>query len=237
VLAGQGRQGITVPVMVVSWFAGYLVANLLAAVAVAVTGYGGSTSGAQPVWVLAIAATMLWLPLMVMLGVVSSTFGTGSWTDDFGLEIHAVDIVGIPVGILSQLVLVNLVNWPLRELFPSTFAPDEVQERARELYERAEGWWLVVLVLVVVAGAPIVEELVYRGFIQGTLRSRIDDIVALVVTAVWFTLVHLRPVEYPGLFSFAVVLGVCFHLTKRVGLPIVAHMSFNATGLAVVAFG
>jgi membrane protease YdiL (CAAX protease family) len=32
-----------------------------------------------------------------------------------------------------------------------------------------------------------------------------------------------------------VVLGLCFHFTGRLGLPIVAHMAFNATGLILVA--
>jgi hypothetical protein len=28
---------------------------------------------------------------------------------------------------------------------------------------------------------------------------------------------------------------VAFHMTKRLGMPILAHMAFNATGLALVA--
>jgi membrane protease YdiL (CAAX protease family) len=223
--------------MVAAWVGCYLVANLLAAVAVALTGYGGTEQGAQPIWVLVIAATALWLPFLGTLRVLSRQYGTGRWRDDYRLELRPFDLVGLPIGVLSQLVLVNLVNWPLRELFPDTFSPEQVEERARELYQRAEGVWLVALVLVVVAGAPLVEELVYRGFIQGTLRSRVDDMLALVITAVWFTLIHLRPVEFPGLFAFSLVLGACFHLTGRLGLPIMAHVAFNATGLALVASG
>jgi membrane protease YdiL (CAAX protease family) len=35
---------------------------------------------------------------------------------------------------------------------------------------------------------------------------------------------------------FALVLGTCFHLTKRLGMSVVAHVAFNATGLALVAY-
>ena len=59
--------------------------------------------------------------------------------------------------------------------------------------------------------------------------------VALVVAAVWFTLIHFVPVEYPGLFAIALVLGLSYHFSRRIGLPIVTHMAFNATGLLLVA--
>jgi membrane protease YdiL (CAAX protease family) len=62
-----------------------------------------------------------------------------------------------------------------------------------------------------------------------------NSTVALLVAAVWFTAIHLTPVEYPGLFAFALVLGLAFHVTKRLGMPIVAHMAFNATGLILVS--
>ena len=59
--------------------------------------------------------------------------------------------------------------------------------------------------------------------------------VALVVAAVWFALIHFVPVEYPGLFAIALVLGFSYHFSNRIGLPIVTHMAFNATGLLLVA--
>ncbi|NDH45239.1 MAG: CPBP family intramembrane metalloprotease, partial [Actinobacteria bacterium] len=65
-----------------------------------------------------------------------------------------------------------MVTWPFREWFPDTFSTSEVEDRARNLYDSATGIWLVVLFIVVVLGAPVVEELVYRGFIQAGLQGR-----------------------------------------------------------------
>jgi membrane protease YdiL (CAAX protease family) len=120
-------------------------------------------------------------------------------------------------------------------LFPEKFDPENVEKRARDLFDNAQGIWLVVLVIVVVIGAPIIEELVYRGLIQGHLRGSINEIAALFITAVWFAGIHLQIVEFPGLFAFAIVLGSCFHFTKRLGMSVVAHVAFNATGLIFVA--
>jgi membrane protease YdiL (CAAX protease family) len=218
--------------VIFGWMGAYLVANILSGV---IASIANTQSGEEPMWVLGLSALALWTPFVVLLALLSTRFGSASFSVDYAVRFRPSDVLGIPIGVASQLVLVNLVYWPLRAIFPDTFSSSEIEERARDLYDRASGGWLIVLVLVVVVGAPLVEELVYRGFIHGTLRSRLSDGVALLLAAVWFTAVHLTPVEYPGLFAFAVVLGLCFHFTGRLGLPIVAHMAFNATGLLLVA--
>ena len=110
-----------------------------------------------------------------------------------------------------------------------------MEERAKELWDRASGGWIIALVIVVVIGAPIIEEIVYRGLILQSLQGRINDVLALVVSSAWFAAIHLQPVEFPGLFAFALVLGACFLLTGRLACPIIAHAAFNAVGLLLVA--
>lgn len=221
-----------VPVLFLGWAGAFVAANVLAAV---IFGAAGGSTDEEPIWVVGLVAVSLWVPLIVVLVSLSTRMGTGNFSRDYALSFRPVDVVGIPIGVASQLLLVNLVYWPLRSWFPDTFDVQSVEDRARGLYERADGAWIIVLVLVVVVGAPIVEELVYRGFIHGSLQGRFSDGVALLGAAVWFTLIHFTPVEYPGLFAFAIVLGLCFHGTGRLGMAIMAHMAFNATGLILVA--
>ena len=90
---------------------------------------------------------------------------------------------------------------------------------------------MVLLVLMVCVFAPVVEELVYRGLLQGSFAARFDHVVALVMAAAWFAVIHFRPVEYPGLFLFGLVAGAGLLVTGRLGLPIVTHVAFNVTGL------
>jgi hypothetical protein len=103
------------------------------------------------------------------------------------------------------------------------------------LSDSAEGIWVLVLAVVVVLGAPFVEELMFRGLLQGAFVRRINGVAAVLVVAAWFALIHFRPVEFPGLFAFGLVLGACALLTGRIGMSIAAHLAFNATGLALVA--
>ena len=54
-------------------------------------------------------------------------------------------------------------------------------------------------------------------------------------TAAWFAIIHFRPVEYPGLFAFALVTGACMMLTDRLGMSWATHIAFNVTGLLLAA--
>jgi membrane protease YdiL (CAAX protease family) len=128
----------------------------------------------------------------------------------------------------------NVVNWPLMKLFPDSFSFDDISQRATDLTNTAPGAWVVVLVLVVVVGAPIVEEIVYRGAVQTHLQRTAGTAVALVGTSVIFAGIHMSLVEFPGLFAFALVLGYSRLRSATLGLPIVTHMAFNAAGLILV---
>jgi len=231
---GTRQTRITVGIATLTWFGCWTAGNLLGAMVIGVTGQEGGSAD-TPVWVTLVAALALWLPIVVGLREVSKRYGLGSMSADYGLSFRPVDALGVPIGVLTQLVLVQLVYWPLETWFPDTFTVADREENARTLYDSANGGWLVALVLIVVVGAPLVEELLYRGLLQGAFARRVNDVLAVVVVALWFALVHFRPIEYPGLFVVGLVLGTCALVTRRIGLGIVAHAAFNATGLMWVA--
>jgi len=223
------------------WIGCYLTAVMLSVAVMSITGSTSTSSASSDAatdspttWVLALSALGLWLPFVFMLRWVARRAGT-DFRQYFGVRFAAADWLGIPLGIFCQVVLMNVVNWPLNKWFPDTFNPQRIETRARDMVDAADGAWFIVLFVVVVVGAPLVEELVYRGFIQGGLQSRIGSTWALIITAAWFTVVHLEPIEFPGLFAFALVLGFCYRRTQRVGLSMVTHLAFNATGLLLVA--
>jgi uncharacterized protein len=216
-----------------TWLVCWLVGNLVAGAVVAAV--GDDAAGEIPIWATVVGAFILWVPFLVGLVVVSRTDGTGDIVGDYQLRFAPIDLLGIPIGILGQLVIVRLVYLPLEAIWPDTFSEDRLTESARDLWDRADGVWLVALVLVVVVGAPVVEELVYRGLLQGAFVRRINEVLAVVVVAAWFALIHFRPVEYPGLFAIGLVFGVCALVTGRLGMSIAAHVGFNAVGLALAA--
>ena len=232
--AQPASRGFSVPLIIGTWVAAWLAGNIVGAVVVLASGHGDTDPSRMPTWVVSASAASLWIPALVALLLVSRSRGTGSWSRDFGLRARWVDLVGLPIGLASQLILVPLVTLPFTRFFPDSFSAERVEERAKGLADMASGPWIVLLALVVVVGAPLVEELVYRGFIQLGLAKRIGAAVSLLITAVVFTLVHLSPPEFPGLFAFSLVLGLCAARTGRLGMAVAAHVAFNATGLLLV---
>lgn len=222
--------GVAASTWAVCWFVGNIVGSAI------VGGARSDTAGTVgPIWATLIAAVALWSALVAGMVWVSGRYGTGSLVADLGLRFRPIDLVGIPLGVVCQLVLVRVVYWPLRSIWPATFDEGRIETSARDLYDSAHGAWLVGLVLMVVVGAPVVEELVYRGLLQRSVAQRLPGAAAVVLVAAWFALIHFRPVEYPGLFAFGLVLGAMALVTRRLGMGVLAHCAFNATGLLWVA--
>ncbi|CAB4617583.1 unannotated protein [freshwater metagenome] len=213
------------------WFGAFIVANFLSIIALSLC---GSNVDPVPTWVVTVGALSLWCGYVVMTLRYLHVDVRGL-PQRLQMSVRTRDVfIGAPLGIASQLILVNVVNWPLSRLFPNVFSFDDISQRASDLVDNARGGWIVALVLVVVVGAPLIEEMVYRGVVQPGLVSAWGPMAGIVTTAALFAAVHLQPIEFPGLFVFALVLGFARHRSDRLALSIVAHMAFNTTGLALV---
>lgn len=204
-------------------------------IVVSASGYAGDDLDETPFWLYPISSMLvLWVPTLLVLWWVSRRYLTGRPLCDYGLSFAPADLLGIPIGIASQIVLVQVLYWPLGRLIPGTFGRDEVEEPALRLAERAVGGWAVALVIAVVVGAPLMEELLYRGLALRSLSARLGSRIAVAVGAAWFAFAHLQPVQFIGLFVFGLVLGVCAERTGRLGMGVLAHAAFNATSLVIL---
>lgn len=213
----------------VAWILGALVVTPLLVMAA-----GGSVGDDLTIAQLTVATFGAWTVFVAALVLASRRFGTGRPLVDLGWSFRPVDLVGIPLGVATQFLLIPLLYLPLRELWPDTFDPDRLEERARELADKAGGFDTVLLVVVVVVGAPLIEEFVYRGLLQRSLSVTVGASAGLLLTSILFSLIHFSPIEYPGLLVAGLVFGACVTLTGRLGPAIVTHAAFNAAGLVTV---
>jgi membrane protease YdiL (CAAX protease family) len=227
-LRDTGRQ-IDVPVAVATWVVAFVFGQLVSGAIVATS--GAETTDEVPIPTLFAGVFATWVAYLVGCYVASRRAGSGDVVEDYGIRFRAIDLIGVPIGVLTQLVLVPIVYIPLRGIWPGTFSEDRLSETAEKLADRADGGTMVLLVLMVCVGAPIVEEIVYRGLLQRSFAARTSTIVAWLGAAAWFTIIHFRPVEYPGLFVFALVVGACLVATDRLGMSMATHLAFNVTGL------
>jgi membrane protease YdiL (CAAX protease family) len=212
------------------WTAGNALLGLLAAelVSAVATGlYAGVTGDRELTFGLFLAGSIgLWSGFVGVAVVLSRQRGSGSVVRDTGLRLVGRDVlVGIPIGLVCQLVLVPLLYLPMRGLVDV----DELDDPAHKLSDAASGGLrLTVLVLVIVVGAAVVEELFFRGVLLPALARRLGDGWGLAVSSVVFGLAHFELVALPGLVAVGVVFAVLKVRTGRLGPGIAAHMAFNA---------
>jgi hypothetical protein len=224
----------SIGVAAAAWFIGLAGSVVAYQLVMAATGHGGESVADVPFSVTAASVTAQWIPIVGMLWYVSNKFMTGSFVRDFGFRFKWIDLLGLPIGALAQLVVLELLYWPLHSVFEKTFSRHELERPARELTDRAGGGWKIVLVLLVVVGAPLVEETLYRGLLLRSLDARLADVLALLISAAWFAMAHFQPVQFVGLFAFGIILGSALQRTGRLGMGICAHAAFNATSLALL---
>jgi uncharacterized protein len=180
----------------------------------------------------------LWLPLLTACWYVSRRRGTRSWVNDFGLQWRPIDIGLGVAGSLAARSTGAIVLLPIVILRPHFRNPDVTV--FQQFTSGVSGW--IVLFLVVCVGAPIVEELFFRGLIQTRLVGRYGPVIGIGVTSVLFGAAHLIGWDGPVTLVYAlsiagagVALGTMRHLTGRLGTSMMTHFFFNAQALIILA--
>jgi uncharacterized protein len=211
---------------------GLLLGNVAALVVgvliLSATGYTDTESDDLPLTIIALLQVPLWLGYLTMPVLAARRKGNGL-VEDFGLRMRPLDVpVGLVIGVLTQLVVVPLVYLPIFWVIGDR----DVSADARALTDRADSpVGVVLLVLIVVIGAPIVEELFFRGLLLRSLERRWGSVWGLLISSLIFGAVHLQPLQFPALVVVGLILGVLAQRTGRLGPSIFAHIAFNAVAV------
>jgi hypothetical protein len=188
---------------------------------------------------LVVSEAGLWTGLFGTCVITSRRYGTGHVRADFRLQFRWADLLIGFVGAMVARCFAGIVLVPFIHALRSAGNPDQSLYSVTSL--GASGW--IVLILLSCAGAPLFEELFFRGLLQGQLAERFGPAVAIGVTAVVFGAAHIA--NDPGIAGLllalsvgaaGVVLGVVRHLTGRLGSSIATHAFFNISAVVALAF-
>ena len=192
------------------------------------------TLGNLPIEWRVVSQVGLWLGLVGVPVWAVARKGT-SLREDLGLWMTARDVpLGLALGAALQLVAVPLLYLPIL-----WFTGDQdVGAEARELVDTATGVpGVVLLFLIVGLGAPVAEELFYRGLAQRSFARRIGPRWAIVAAALLFGLMHLQELQFPALVLVGVVCGWLAERSGRLGPAIWTHVGFNLVAAGVLVWG
>ena len=198
-----------------------------------VSGQTLAISVPPPLWLTALMQVPLWLGLGAAPIWFAIKKGKGV-VADLGLRMKPIDVpVGLAIGVACQLILVPVVYFVLRPLL----GVNDVSAAARELTDRANDPLSIVLVFLIVGiGAPVAEEIYFRGMAQRIFGRRLGPWGAILAAAAFFAATHLQPLQFPALLLFGVILGFMAWRSGRIGPSIWAHVGFNVVAAAGLLF-
>ena len=234
------RGAPSIPRRVPLWFPPvvFVGAALIASVVHAVVGRLFSVPLAQADhtwWLNIVSVVALWAGLISSVVWARHLYGPLFERDFFTVRwwrTQRSDLLYLVVGVLIQIV-VGLVYLP--------FHAKSVGNPTRELLGTAHGWQILLICLTASVGAPIVEEIFFRGLLLGSLQSvpaawfaqRFRGALPIVVSGLLFAAAHAQGVQFAGLAIAGVSLAVIRRAEGRIAPSIFAHAGFNAIALIV----
>jgi uncharacterized protein len=86
----------------------------------------------------------------------------------------------------------------------------------------------------VVIGAPVAEEIFFRGFLFGSLRARLRFLPAAAISGAVFALFHVQPLLIAVMVFVGIALAYLFDRRGSLAVPIAAHAIFNLIGYTLI---
>jgi hypothetical protein len=220
----QARTDIQVGGMaLVGYFGGLALSLIFARVA--------ASFGMRPLTVPSLLATMigLWTGLILSAYVVAHRRPGGTLAD-LGFFAPSGTEVGIGIGVgIAGIVVAGPVSRLLSSLFPDIGGNTVFVSGHPSLA------YALVFGLAACIGAPIVEELFFRGLVQTALMRDLGTVPGVIIQAVLFGLVHFQlgmtfnqaAVRCGTVMVLGVFLGWLRARSGRLGAGMVAHATYN----------
>lgn len=112
----------------------------------------------------------------------------------------------------------------------------EMQDVVRWVLEEKSLFILASLIFFGVIVAPIIEEIMFRGFLQPALKNSFGGRYAIAVTAALFAAVHMDMFAFLQIFILGMLLGYLYEKTQTLIASIVVHILHNSLTLVFLLY-
>lgn len=181
-------------------------------------------------WMLLVGVTTPWIAMAGWPLLITTLRGNGPRID-LGLRFTWLDVgwglLGGFAALMGSMIAAVIMTAIVGDF---TSAAGDV---AADIRNEGPFIALVLFALCVAFGAPIVEELAFRGLIfSAIVKKGLHPAWAIAITTIAFAAFHLEPSRMPILLISGLVFGVLRWYTRGLGAPIVAHAVVNIPGAA-----
>jgi membrane protease YdiL (CAAX protease family) len=204
---------------------GWVFAILLGGVGVGIA----TVAGLGELGMLLLSQAGLWTGMLATCWFVSHRYGSGDVGQDYRLVVWRKDLGwGVLLSIVARVATIVV-------LVPLYLLDDRLVEGPRQLPTLDHNTANVAAIIVIaVIGAPIIEELFFRGLVQRALETVLPVAAAIGIQALLFGAIHAMPGAGDANVGLVVaitasgaVFGFAAWKWRRLGPGIVAHAFFN----------
>ncbi len=162
-----------------------------------------------------------------------------SWKQGFGVgrpNSALAIILGVLAGMLVLPIAQELIvmsEWVMLHLHMQPVAQTVVQELQKPEVPSTQRAFLAIIAIV---GAPIVEEMLFRGLLYTSIKQIGFPRFAFIGTSMLFAAFHMSVVTFVPLMFFAMILILLYESTDNLLAPIAAHSVFNFANFLLLVF-
>jgi len=139
--------------------------------------------------------------------------------------VHKADFTGLRVNVL---VLAAACGVLLNTFFSSFMPFLHLPSNTSALLDSMQKNDLPVSIAALALITPVLEEVIFRGYIFNRLRRSFNSAAAVIlIQALLFGLEHLDPQQSFYAFFLGLVMGVVYYKTGKLAYTIILHMAFN----------
>lgn len=198
-------------------------------------------------WFNFLTSAVIFLALILFWRICSEPLRKGIWRRTNGTgHLYAEDIcfaflawfISFPL----VLFLNQLLEWLVSYFFHLTQLPDQLAVYFLKM-TFGQPVFFVLAITSIVIFAPVLEELLFRGFLQTYIRQHLGSKQAILITSVCFAFFHYSGDQGLGnipiiasLFLLALFLGFLYERQGSLLAPITLHASFNAISIINLYF-
>lgn len=135
-----------------------------------------------------------------------------------------ITLTGVVLAILCSILFFLLLDKCLDPVFESIFSRSEqdYQKTIQSLVKAPVMSFLQVCII-----APVIEEILMRGFVLDGLKNKYGVAVALLLSALLFAILHFNMVQTLSAFVCGIILGLLYLKTNSISCCIIAHCGYN----------
>ena len=151
---------------------------------------------------------------------------------DYGIK-DRISIKKIPIKEYFNILILG-IGITILVLFLSSILTKLIPSYNEVANQLATSRGCVSQLIITIVLIPIYEEIFYRGIIFGYLRKNFNIIVAIVVQALVFGVMHLNLVQGIYTFILGIVLALIYMYSESILGNITVHIIFNLLGILII---